>query len=261
MACHLMSRSGEKIGPDLTNEYMRNRSKQWLIAQITNSKAHYPNSVMPNYTMLSTEQLGNLAEYLNSAHPEGTKTSTDSLSTVASANTKISADSLVDYTKMKLQKLGAPEEAASIIGNVVVGRKLFVNNCASCHGVDGKGGEPNYGSKFGVVPALNPVNNALFNKEPQQFADNIDKFIQHGSVPNGSNPALKMFDYGDSYSLTQPQIANIEAFILRLNHVNRAQIESPNSAKMFFYIASILYLVLMLLLIFFWHKAKRINMS
>ena len=256
VACHTMSGSGGKIGPDLTNEYMRNRSRQWLSVQITNSKAHFPSSVMPNYSMLSKEQLDNLVEYLNSAHPEGAKTPADSVA-VTSASIEISADSLEAYTKIKMEKLGAPGEAASIIGNVVVGRKLFVNNCASCHGVDGKGGEPNYGSKFGFVPALNPVNKALFSQDPKQFAENIDVFIQHGSVPAGAYPVQKMFDYGDSHSLTQPQIANIEAYILKLNHVNRAKIEAPNSAKMFFYITTILYLTLMLLLIIFWQKANK----
>ena len=258
VACHIMSGSGGKVGPDLTNEYMRNRSNQWLLVQITNSKVHIPNSVMPNYSMLSKEQLDNLVEYLNSAHPEGSKTAADSLA-IISAKNKISVDSLEAYTKMKLEGLGAPGEAASIIGNVVVGRKLYVNNCASCHGVDGKGGESNYGSKFGIIPALNPVNGALYNKDPKQFAENIDLFIQHGSVPAGTNPIQKMFNYGDSYSLTQPQIANIEAYILNLNHVNRAQIEAPNSAKMFFYITSTLYLVLIIVLIVFWQRTKRNN--
>ncbi len=256
----MMSGSGGKVGPDLTNEYKRNRTNQWLIVQITNSKAHVPNSVMPDYSMLSKEQLNDLAEYLNSGHPEGVKTPADSAA-ASSAEAKILSDSLKRtkeaYTKMKLKKLGAPGEAASIIGNVVVGRRLFITNCASCHGLNGKGGEPNYGSKFGMVPALNPVNKALFSKDPKQFAENIDKFIQHGSTAPGDNPSLKMFDYGDSYSLTQPQIANIEAYILDLNHVNRAQIEAPNSAKMFSYITLVVYIVLMLLVIFFWQKTKR----
>ena len=259
-ACHMMSGSGGKVGPDLTNEYKQNRTKQWLIVQITNSKAHVPNSVMPDYSMLSKEQLNNLAEYLNSGHPQGVKTPADSAA-ASSAQAKMSSVSLKKakeaYTKMKLKKLGAPGEAASIIGNVEVGKRLFITNCASCHGQNAKGGEPNNGSKFGVVPALNPVSKALFSKDPKQFAENIDKFIQHGSTAPGNNPSLKMFDYGDSYSLTQPQIANIEAYILDLNHVNRAQIEAPNSAKMFSYITLVVYIILMLLVIFFWLKAKR----
>lgn len=258
VACHQMSGGGGKIGPDLTNEYAHGRSKQWLVVQITSSKVHFPNSVMPNYTMLSKEQLDNLTEYLNSGHPEGVKAPVDSLS---SAKLKMSADSLKVAeeadTKTKLEKLGAPGEAASIIGNVVVGQKLFTDNCASCHGLNGKGGDPNYGSMFGMVPALNPVNKALFDKDPKTFAENIDRFIQHGSVPAGTHPTLKMFAYGETYSLTQPQIANIEAYILSLNHVNRAQIESPNSAKTFFYVTLYLYIGLIILMIIFWQKAKK----
>jgi len=250
-ACHTISGSGGKIGPDLTNEYMRNRSVQWLSLQITNSKAHFPSSVMPDYSMLSKTQLGNLVEYLNSAHPEAAKTPADSV-TVNIAKTGITSDSLAAYTKMQMGKLGAPGEAASIVGNVVVGRKLFAINCASCHGVEGIGGDTNYGSEIGIIPALYPVNKALYSQNPTQFTENIDVFIQHGSVPVGAYPVQKMLDYGDSNSLTQPQIANIEAYILNLNHVNRAQIEAPESAKIFFYITAILYLTLMLWLIIYW---------
>ena len=260
VACHTISGSGGKIGPDLTDEYERNHSKEWLLVQFTDSKMHFPTSVMPSYTMLTKEQLSDLTAFVNTPHkPAPSVDSTSSV--VVLAAQKKSADSLKMLeeaeTKVKLEKLGAPGEAASIIGNVVVGRKLFTDNCASCHGLNGKGGDPNFGSRFGIVPALNPVNKSLFNKDPKQFAENIDKFIQHGSVPPGTNPSLKMFDYGDSYSLTQPQIANIEAYILDINHVNRAQIESPNSAKSFFYVMLYLYIGLIILMIIFWQKAKR----
>lgn len=257
VACHTISGSGGRVGPDLTNEYQRNHSNSWLLVQITNSKMHFPTSVMPNYTMLNKEQLTDLIAYLNTPHHPAPPVD----STKITAAQKRSADSLkmaeIAYTKKKLDKLGAPGAAASIVGNVTVGRKLFVQNCASCHGLNGKGGDPNYGSTFGMVPGLNPISKVLYNKSPQKFADNIDRFIQHGSDPPGPHPSLKMFGYGDSYSLTQPQIANIEAYILDLNHVNRAQIESPNSAKTFFYVTLFLYLVLMVLMIIFWQKAKK----
>ena len=271
VACHQMSGGTGKVGPDLTNEYAKGRSNQWLAVQITNSKAHFPTSVMPNYSMLSKEQLDNLIAYMSYSHPEGIKTPVDS-AVISSVQHQMSPDSLkmkeTEDTKIKLEKLGPPGEAATIIGNVVVGKKLYVDNCASCHGLEGKGGNTNYGSKFGVVPALNPVNAALFDKNPKKFAENIDRFIQHGSVPIGNNPSLKMFNYGDylkmfaygdSYSLTQPQIANIEAYILNLNQVNRAQIEPPNTAKSFFYVMLFLYIGLTLLLIFFWQKTRRIK--
>ena len=154
-------------------------------------------------------------------------------------------------------QLGAPGEAASIIGNVVVGRKLYALNCAICHGMNGSEGEPDFGSRSGRVPSLDPVNLGLFSASPDQFAENIDRFIQHGSVKSVPPASLTMFDYGDSYTLTQPQIANIEAYILSVNAVNRAEIASPGSARGFFIGVVLIYTTIILLIITFWQKTKR----
>jgi hypothetical protein len=78
------------------------------------------------------------------------------------------------------------------------------------------------------------------------------------TVPPAS---LTMFDYGDSYTLTQPQIANIEAYILSINNVNRAEIESPGSAIVFFYVTAFIYSVIVLLIIIFWQRAKKKKVS
>jgi hypothetical protein len=67
----------------------------------------------------------------------------------------------------------------------------------------------------------------LFDRNPATFADNIDRFIQHGSIPDGPSPAFSMPAFGDSHALTQPQVANIEAYLLRLNGVDRAAIVAP----------------------------------
>ena len=257
-ACHMISGEGGKVSPDLTNEYELNRSKSWLIIQITNSKAHFPSSIMPDYTMLSEEQLNNLVEYLNAPHRPAAKSDTTGVPDVAG---KMSPDSIriaqEEDTKKRLNQLGAPGEAASIIGNVVVGQKLYTVNCATCHGIIGVKGETNYGSRIDHVPSLDPVNRALFSKSPDQFAENIDRFIQHGSVKAVPPASLTMFDYGDSYTLTQPQIANIEAYILSINNVNRAEIESPGSARVFFFVAVFIYSVVVLLIIIFWQRVKK----
>jgi mono/diheme cytochrome c family protein len=118
-------------------------------------------------------------------------------------------------------KQGPPGKAAALIGVWKKGEALFVKNCQSCHGPQGKGNVPNPGSGDGTVPPLNPVDPDMANKNPSVFAANIDRYIQHGSVPDGPDPRLFMPNWGDSNVLPQQDIADMEAYILRLNGVER----------------------------------------
>ncbi len=255
-ACHVMSGIGGKVGPDLTNEYQQNRLKQWLMVQITDSKKHYESSIMPDFKAMTKVQLGNLVDYLLSPHPQTVQKSSnryeplpDSLKSKSGekTHTTLTQD---ENTKQTLDHLGPAGKAATMIGNITIGAKLFRNDCESCHGVNGEGGRTNFGSQFGNVPALNPISKVLFDKDPKKFAQNIDRFIQHGAVPPGPNPTLKMLDFGDSYSLTQPEIAGIEAYILGLNGVDRGQIDTPKSATGFFFLTLWIYIGLTIFLTF-----------
>ncbi len=251
IACHTMSGNGGKLGPDLTNEYQKGRTKDWILVQLTDSKKHFPKSIMPPFSMLSKQQLSDLADYLLSPHPAGTSSNsgTQALANLQS-NNSVAADSNSVTAESKPKNFNVTGQAADMIGNVAHGALLFRQDCQSCHGTEGKGGIPNPGSLTGVVPALNPVNKKLFSKDPQTFANYIDKYIQHGAVPAGSNPALRMFDYGDSYTLTQQQIANIEAYILNLNGINRAEIEitSFSSSQYYMVVISVFVLVTLIFL-------------
>ncbi len=271
-ACHTISGVGGKVGPDLTNEHERKRSGKWLMTQITNSKVHYKNSVMPDYTNLSNTQLNELTAYLLSPHPKLLPlppNKIDSLPGYLLQNKKRPVTTLSQNknkyswqagTAKTLKSLGHPGQAAAIIGNVQLGGKLFRNYCEACHGVQGRGGISNPGSLLGEVPRLNPVSKVLFNKNPQKFANNIDRFIQHGSVPAGPHPALKMYNYGESYALTQPEIASIESYVLYLNNINRAEIQSPPSARQFFALAVWIFIGVTIILIIIglvYRKASR----
>ncbi len=272
IACHSMSGTGGKIGPDLTNESQKGRTKDWIIAQLTDSKKHYPKSIMPSFSMLNTAQLNNLADFLLSPHPAGTSNSNSSISgstlsnnesngSSGQSNTSTSSGADTANQSSNNNKIfDTPGPAASMIGNVAHGALLFQQDCESCHGTNGTGGIANPGSSTGKVPALNPISKDFFSKNPQNFADNIDKFIQHGSTPEGPNPALHMFDYGDSYTLTQQQIANIEAYILNLNGVNRAQLEVTSfSPKQYFIIIALVFAALALSLIFIGFSRNKKN--
>ena len=120
-------------------------------------------------------------------------------------------------------KQGPSAAAASLSGNWKKGEALFSSHCQSCHGPRGTDKVPNPGSADGTVPPLNPIDPDLADKNPAAFAAHIDRFIQHGSIPEGSDPELFMPDWGDSRSLSQKEIASVEAYIMRLNGVKRTK--------------------------------------
>jgi mono/diheme cytochrome c family protein len=138
------------------------------------------------------------------------------------APSQAQAPAVADRAKIPLSgKQGPPGEAASLVGDGMSGEALFAKTCASCHGPQGTDKILNPGSDDGMVPSLNPIDPQLADNDPAVFAANIDRFLQHGSVPDGSNPELFMPDWGDSRTLTQKQIADLEAYVMRLNGVTR----------------------------------------
>ena len=106
-------------------------------------------------------------------------------------------------------------------GNRKIGAALFVSYCQSCHGPEGTDNVPNPGSVDGTVPPLNPIDPALSDKRAPVFARKIDRYMQHGSLPDGSGPVLFMPDWGDSKTLSQKEIASVEAYIMYINGVVR----------------------------------------
>jgi mono/diheme cytochrome c family protein len=119
-----------------------------------------------------------------------------------------------------------PSQGAAVVmvGDGGHGKILFDGSCQSCHGKNAKGGLANPGSTAGKVPPLVPIALRLFNRDPLLFAENIDRFVQLGSIPAGPAPMLRMPAFGATRALTQEQLANIEAYVLTANGVDRAKI-------------------------------------
>ena len=101
---------------------------------------------------------------------------------------------------------------------------LFAKYCAACHGTDAKGGMPNPGSSLTTVPSLNPISAQLKSTDPDVFATNVDRALQNGVQAPG---ALQMPAFGDTSTLTQADIADISAYVMALNGVDRAEIMHP----------------------------------
>jgi mono/diheme cytochrome c family protein len=111
---------------------------------------------------------------------------------------------------------GGPGPALELKGDPENGAQVFAN-CVPCHGNQGTGGVVNPGSSDGTVPSLNPIDATIANIDPKLFAYNVDLFVEHGSTPDGTNPAFKMPAWGDSKSLTPQQIADVIAYVISLN--------------------------------------------
>ncbi len=112
---------------------------------------------------------------------------------------------------------GQPGTAASMTGSADGGKALFGKYCAACHGPEGVQGVSNPDSDDGTVPTLNPIDPTIANADPKVFAANIDRFIEHGSVPSGPSPLIMMPAFGDGHLLTNQQIADIIAYLIALN--------------------------------------------
>jgi ubiquinol-cytochrome c reductase cytochrome b subunit len=127
-----------------------------------------------------------------------------------------------------------PSAASHTIGGAAHGESIFVSYCEECHGPQGTGGVANPNSADGTVPELNPIDPEIKSNDPQTFVDNLDVYLQNGSVPEaqpeGADPMLKMPSFGNTYALTQQQIADAEAYVMSLNGVKRAVITNAGIA-------------------------------
>jgi len=64
--CHRLNGEGGKVGPDLTVEWTRGRSDEWLIGHFKDPPAYTPGSIMPAFKNLTDEQLKALTAFLQS---------------------------------------------------------------------------------------------------------------------------------------------------------------------------------------------------
>jgi mono/diheme cytochrome c family protein len=240
-ACHKVNGTGGSIGPDLSNEGNSGKTRDWLTVQIRAPKQHFPDTIMPAFGRLSAADMSVLVDYLMSLKTSSAQASAPTSS--AASNPAPAAEPLT-----ALQKAQAGR-AADIIGSAEQGKMLFDSQCVSCHANAGRGGVANTGSDDKFVPSLNPIDRVLFSKDAHEFAVRIDSYLQHGSRPDGVNPRLVMPAFGDNNSLTQQQISNIEAYVLKLNGIDRTELVNPGiSPVSFFFIAVSAFLLIMLII-------------
>jgi mono/diheme cytochrome c family protein len=112
---------------------------------------------------------------------------------------------------------GVAGDAVKLTGNADRGQPLFGQYCAACHGPQGQLGTANPGTDDGYVPQLNPIDTTIVDPDQIVYRTNIDLFIEHGSVPGGDKPSILMPNFGDAKILTLQQVADLLAYVIRLN--------------------------------------------
>jgi mono/diheme cytochrome c family protein len=238
----MMEGKGGKVGPDLSQEAKLGRSSQWVIAQIVDPIKHNPMTKMPAHPNLIPAQLKGLADYILKPSSSPAAPGAGTAANAAPDQGNASPDSTSTDTN-------ATATVVKMIGDPKHGAVLFDLDCAKCHGKDGEGQMPNPGSQAGVAPALAPITHALFNADPVVFAANIDRIIQHGAPSVGPSPALTMPAFGETHSLTLPETANIEAYVLSLNGVDAAKIIQPGITPSHFVEGTVALFALALLVV------------
>jgi ubiquinol-cytochrome c reductase cytochrome b subunit len=240
MGCHTIDGKGGSLGPDLSTVGSKGLSKEWFTVQLKDPKKHDPSSIMPSFSSMSNQDINALTTYLESLKSTPEQTSSQS-STQAKKATAPEQTSTTLPSKTPTEPNAASVEsmptgkAAYLVGNPPHGKRLYGKYCSQCHGKDGKGGVANPGAIDGKIPPLNPIRRELFSQNPVTFAENIDRYIQHGAVPKGPHPQKSMPAFGDDLKLTQQMMAEIEAHILKLNGVDRAAILYPGIAPYAFF--------------------------
>ena len=271
--CHMIDGKGGSVGPNLTNIGSQGLSKDWLIVQIKDPKKHNPSSIMPSFSSISEQDINALTTFLESLKSSSSQSSTQSKQ--PSASSKTSEPNTFETTTSSIPS--EPNEtplpnptsninpshvgkAAYLVGNPSHGKNLFENHCVICHGKDGKDNVPNPGSDDGTVPPLNPIDRAIYNPNPITFAENIDRFIQHGSKPEGPDPEKNMPAFGDDLKLTQQMIAELQAYVLKLNGVNRAKVIYPGVEPVaFFAMTMVGYAIAVLIILMLRMKLGKTN--
>jgi mono/diheme cytochrome c family protein len=213
--CHGVQGEGTDIAPALRNNAFITSGDQPVFQTIANGRGEMPAWLQTNGGPLANTQINDVITYLKALQGVAKLPVATPLPAVPTETPVPKGGPTPEPAHPSFP--GGPGQAAALAGNAANGKPLFGAYCAECHGPEGRIGRPNPGSDDGVAPSLNPIDETIVNADPKVFAANMDLYLEHGSIPSGTNPTLMMPAFGDLKLLTQQQLADIIAYIISLN--------------------------------------------
>lgn len=216
-ACHGLEAQGID-GPALRNSnYIKSTSIQDIFNTIANGRSGttMPGWLQANGGPLAASDINNVVAYLKDLQGVPDIPRSTIAPTEVPATPEPTTAGAPEPAKPSAE--GGPGPAASMTGDAKLGVSYFGVYCAYCHGPQGVMGVPNPDSDDGAVPPLNPLDPSLINKDAKIYAQNLDLFIEHGSVPAGASPEIKMPAFGDLKLLDNQKIADLIAYVMSLN--------------------------------------------
>lgn len=213
-ACHGANGQGIGEAPNLRNNTFVSPTNARFVQTISNGR---PGTEMPAWLQVNggpliEAEVASVVAYLQTLQ----NVSPLPISPAPPLPTAIPANA----PKVRPSNPGNAGPAATLTGDGERGRAVFGKYCAACHGPQGIQGAPNPGTNAGFVPSLNPIHPTLASADAKEFAANLSVFIEHGSTPAavaGRNPWIVMPSFGDGKLLSAEQMADVIAYIIRLN--------------------------------------------
>jgi mono/diheme cytochrome c family protein len=215
--CHGIEGQGVSAPPLRNNEYIQTNQDQDIFNTVANGVkfTEMPAWLQVNGGPLIADQISSVVAYLHTL--QGLPSLPTSVPPVQEPTETPLPAGAPTLQPARPSEQGGPGTAITLSGDSIKGASMFGIYCSPCHGPEGVLGVPNPGSDDGSVPSLKPIDPTLINSDPEIFAQNLDLFIEHGSVPEGPDPLIMMPSFGDSKMLTPQQIADVIAYVMQLN--------------------------------------------
>ncbi len=131
--CHVINGQGGKVGPELSNEASKGRSRAWLTTKMRNPKADSPQTLMPAYGSLSDQQVSALVDYMLSLSTGKQAGAAAARGLQGRPTVRAVSSSSVTVGTATLSSVGGGAGAPSPVSPIAAGATLWAQRCGQCH--------------------------------------------------------------------------------------------------------------------------------